>query len=112
MSATAASTSEIRTTATALIAAALPGFEALLQEAIAAVRQKVLVDGKISASQLEIEQHAAHGLSWLATYVMALREMKAYGERLQARIATARPRILPSASAPANMPRRSLAASR
>jgi (2S)-methylsuccinyl-CoA dehydrogenase len=84
MRATAASTSEIRTTATALIAAALPGFEALLQEAIAAVRQKVLVDGKISASQLEIEQHAAHGLSWLATYVMALREMKAYGERLQA----------------------------
>jgi (2S)-methylsuccinyl-CoA dehydrogenase len=30
-------------TATALIAAALPGFETLLQEAIAAVRQKVLV---------------------------------------------------------------------
>ncbi|MCP4561529.1 MAG: acyl-CoA dehydrogenase [Bosea sp.] len=70
--------------AVALIAAALPGFEALLEEAVAAVRQKVLVDGRISSAKLEQEQHAAHGLSWLATYVMALRELKAYGERLQA----------------------------
>lgn len=70
--------------AVALIAAALPGFETLLEEAIAAVRQKVLVDGRISSARLEQEQHAAHGLSWLATYLMALRELKAYGERLQA----------------------------
>lgn len=70
--------------AVALIAAALPGFEVLLEEAVAAVRQKVLVDGRISSAKLEQEQHAAHGLSWLATYVMALRELKAYGERLQA----------------------------
>jgi (2S)-methylsuccinyl-CoA dehydrogenase len=70
--------------AVALIAAALPGFETLLEEAVAAVRQKVLVDGRISSARLEQEQHAAHGLSWLATYVMALRELKAYGERLQA----------------------------
>ena len=69
--------------AVALIAAALPDFETLLEEAIAAVRQKVLVDGRISSAKLEHEQHAAHGLSWLATYVMALRELKAYGERLQ-----------------------------
>ncbi len=70
--------------AVALIAAALPGFETLLEEAIAAVRQKVLVDGRVSSARLEQEQHAAHGLSWLATYVMGLRELKAYGERLQA----------------------------
>lgn len=70
--------------AVALIAAALPGFEALLEEAVAAVRQKVLVDGRISSARLEQEQHAAHGLSWLATYVIGLRELKAYGERLQA----------------------------
>jgi (2S)-methylsuccinyl-CoA dehydrogenase len=70
--------------AVALIAAALPGFEALLEEAVAAVRQKVLVEGRISSARLEQEQHAAHGLSWLATYVMALRELKAYGGRLQA----------------------------
>ncbi|WP_186418024.1 acyl-CoA dehydrogenase family protein [Bosea sp. CS1GBMeth4] len=69
--------------AVALIAAALPGFEALLEEAVAAVRRKVLVDGRISSAKLEQEQHAAHGLAWLATYVMALRELAAYGERLQ-----------------------------
>jgi (2S)-methylsuccinyl-CoA dehydrogenase len=84
MSANAARSPEMPRTAVALIGAALPGFETLLDEAVAAVRQKVLVDGKISSAKLEAEQHAAHGLSWLATYVMALREMKAYGERLQA----------------------------
>lgn len=66
-----------------LIGAALPGFETLLEQAVASVRQKVLVDGRISGAKLEQEQHAAHGLSWLATYVMALRQLKAYGERLQ-----------------------------
>lgn len=84
MNANAARSSEANSSAVDLIAAALPGFEALLEQAIAAVRQKVLVDGKVSSAALEREQHAAHGLSWLATYVMALREMKAYGERLQA----------------------------
>ncbi len=84
MSANVARNSEAPGSAVDLIGAALPGFETLLDQAIAAVRQKVLVDGKISSSRLEAEQHAAHGLSWLATYVMALREMKAYGERLQA----------------------------
>ncbi len=68
--------------ATALIAAALPGFETLLQNAVAAVRGRVTVEGKISSARLEAQQHAAHGLAWLATYVMALRELKAYGERL------------------------------
>ncbi|PZU92420.1 MAG: acyl-CoA dehydrogenase [Chelatococcus sp.] len=69
--------------ATGLIAAALPAFETLLDTAVASVRARVLVDGRISSARLEAEQHAAHGLSWLATYVMALRELKAYGERLQ-----------------------------
>ncbi|WP_324133618.1 acyl-CoA dehydrogenase family protein [Bosea sp. (in: a-proteobacteria)] len=68
--------------ATALIAAALPGCETLLQNAVAAVRAGVTVEGKISSARLEAQQHAAHGLAWLATYVMALRELKAYGERL------------------------------
>ncbi|HEY5796803.1 MAG TPA: acyl-CoA dehydrogenase family protein [Bosea sp. (in: a-proteobacteria)] len=80
----AAAPSRTPASAVDLIAAALPGFETLLQEAIAAVRQKVTADGRISSALLEAEQHAAHGLSWLATYVMALRELKAYGERLAA----------------------------
>ncbi len=84
MNANMAAKAENRTSAIALIAAALPGFETLFKEAVAAVRQKVLVDGRISSARLEAEQHAAHGLSWLATYVTALRELKAYGERLEA----------------------------
>lgn len=84
MSAEAALKPASQSTAVALIAAALPGFEALLEEAVAAVRQKVTSDGKVSSAKFEAEQHVAHGLSWLATYVMALREMKAYGERLLA----------------------------
>lgn len=84
MSANAALHRDAPATAVALIGAALPGFETLLDQAVASVRQKVLADGKISAARLEAEQHAAHGLAWLATYVMALRELKAYGERLQA----------------------------
>ena len=70
--------------AMALIADALPGFETLLQHAVATVRDRVMVDGRISSAKLEAQQHAAHGLAWLATYVMALRELKAYGERLAA----------------------------
>ncbi len=69
--------------ATALISAALPGFETLLDEAVAAVRRKVLDEGRISSARLEQEQHAAHGLAWLATYVTALRELAAYGARLK-----------------------------
>lgn len=84
MNANMAAKAETRANAIELIAAALPGFETLLQEAVAAVRQKVLLDGRISSARLEAEQHAAHGLSWLATYVTALRELKAYGERLEA----------------------------
>lgn len=83
MSANAALQPDSRASAVELVAAALPGFEALLEAAIAAVRSKVEVEGRISSARLEAEQHAAHGLSWLATYVAALRELKAYGERLQ-----------------------------
>ena len=84
MSANAALRTTTQASAIELIGAALPGFETLLEQAVAAVRQKVVVEGRVSAAKLEQEQHAAHGLSWLATYVMALRELKAYGERLQA----------------------------
>ncbi len=84
MSANAALRTATQASAIELIGAALPGFETLLEQAVAAVRQKVVVEGRVSAAKLEQEQHAAHGLSWLATYVMALRELKAYGERLQA----------------------------
>ena len=84
MNANTAAKAEHRADAVELIAAALPGLDTLFKQAVAAVRQKVLVDGRISSARLEAEQHAAHGLSWLATYVTALRELAAYGERLRA----------------------------
>jgi (2S)-methylsuccinyl-CoA dehydrogenase len=62
--------------------AALAEIEALQLEATAAVRRTVSADGALSAELIEREQHAAHGLAWLATYVQAIREMLAYRERL------------------------------
>ena len=84
MSAEAAARIDTSETTLDLLAAAVPALETLLNEAIASVRQRVTIDGRVSSSKLEAEQHAAHGLSWLATYVVALRELHAYGARLQA----------------------------
>ncbi|WP_460449799.1 acyl-CoA dehydrogenase family protein [Alsobacter sp. SYSU BS001988] len=62
-------------------ASALAGLTA---DAVNAVRARVTDDGRISAALLEREQHAAHGLAWLATYAEAVRELAAYGRLLQA----------------------------
>jgi (2S)-methylsuccinyl-CoA dehydrogenase len=62
-------------------ASALAGLTA---DAINAVRARVTADGRISNALLEQEQHAAHGLAWLATYAEAVRELAAYGRLLQA----------------------------
>ncbi|MBC7137827.1 MAG: acyl-CoA dehydrogenase family protein [Defluviimonas sp.] len=67
-----------------LTAAALPEVEALLAEAIPALRAAVTVDGRVSGAALEADQFAAHALSWLATYVESLRQMNAWATRLQA----------------------------
>jgi (2S)-methylsuccinyl-CoA dehydrogenase len=63
-------------------AAALPEVESLLAKAIAGLRATLSVGGRISAAALEEHQFAAHGLSWLATYVEALRQMQAWATRL------------------------------
>ncbi|GJE55064.1 acyl-CoA dehydrogenase family protein [Methylobacterium thuringiense] len=56
----------------------------LVAEATARVRKLVLTpEGKVDAAKLEAEQHAAHGLAWLATYGEAVRELAGYAERLQ-----------------------------
>jgi (2S)-methylsuccinyl-CoA dehydrogenase len=54
----------------------------LLAEATRRVRIKVTADGRLASDRLEAEQHAVHGLAWLATYAAALSELAAYGERL------------------------------
>jgi (2S)-methylsuccinyl-CoA dehydrogenase len=57
--------------------------EGLMECAVATVRERVSSDGKLSAAGIEAEQHAAHGLAWLATYVEAIKEMAAYAERMR-----------------------------
>ena len=56
----------------------------LLDKARAAVRQMVVAEGRVSGALLEENQTAAHALSWLATYVEALRQMHGWAERLEA----------------------------
>jgi len=51
--------------------------EQILQSAKAAVRKMVE-----DAGDLDRCQHAAHGLSWLATYVEAMRQLRGWAERL------------------------------
>ena len=57
--------------------------EALLADAIRAVRKRVVLEGRISAGLLDREQRATHGLAWFATYVEAVRQLAAYAARLQ-----------------------------
>ncbi|GAA0250411.1 (2S)-methylsuccinyl-CoA dehydrogenase [Methylorubrum aminovorans] len=68
----------------ALAKDAAAGAKALVAEATARVKARVMgPEGKLDAGALEREQHAAHGLSWLATYGEAVRELAGYAERLQ-----------------------------
>ncbi len=68
----------------ALTGAAIDPANALLEVAKTRLREEFFVDGRISATLIEENQTAAHGLAWLATYVEALREMHGWAERLQA----------------------------
>src|SRR5580692_4805481 len=54
-----------------------------MDRALDAMRDRVSENGKLSAGKIETEQHAVHGLAWLATYVEAVKEMAAYATRMQ-----------------------------
>ena len=56
--------------------------DALLADAVAKVRERVVVAGKPDARLFDHEQRATHGLAWLATYVEAVRQLAAYTERM------------------------------
>ncbi len=58
--------------------------EAVFEQAKSSVREIVTKDGRVSGGLIEEHQNAAHGLSWIATYVEALRQMHKWAERLQA----------------------------
>ena len=62
--------------------AATAAVEAVLADATLKVRERVSIEGRTVARMLDREQRAAHGLSWLATYVEAVRQLTAYTERM------------------------------
>ena len=63
---------------------ATSAMEALLADATRAISARVTEGGRISGKLLDREQRAAHGLSWFATYVQAIRQLGAYAERMTA----------------------------
>ncbi|MDV4168752.1 acyl-CoA dehydrogenase family protein [Rhodovulum sp. FJ3] len=66
----------------ALTAAAVAPTETVLNTAIERLRAIVTVDGRVSGGKVEENQHAAHGLAWLATYVESLRQMNKWAAKL------------------------------
>jgi len=65
-----------------LAQAATGALDALLDEAVRKIRDKVVVDGEVVGRIFDREQRATHGLAWLATYVEAVRQLTAYAERM------------------------------
>jgi (2S)-methylsuccinyl-CoA dehydrogenase len=64
--------------------AAVDAADGLFADARRAVAERVTDDGRHGGRVFDREQRAAHGLAWIATYVEALRQLAAYGERLTA----------------------------
>jgi len=63
-------------------AEAVHATEATLAKATARVREMVVEDGRVSGTLIEVNQTAAHGLAWFATYVESLRQMQKWAETL------------------------------
>ncbi|HZQ11759.1 MAG TPA: acyl-CoA dehydrogenase family protein [Pseudolabrys sp.] len=61
---------------------AVAAAEALLGDAVAKVRERVLVEGHVLARLFDREQRATHGLAWFATYAEAVRQLASYAERM------------------------------
>jgi (2S)-methylsuccinyl-CoA dehydrogenase len=61
---------------------AVASADALLADATAKVRGRVVVEGHAVSRLLDREQHAVHGLAWLATYTEAVRQLAGYAQRL------------------------------
>src|ERR1043166_8806613 len=54
----------------------------LYGQAKARIGAKVTAERKLSTHLIDREQHAVHGLAWLATYGAVLRELSNYANRL------------------------------
>ena len=65
-----------------LLEAAAEAAGSLSASATEAVKAKVTANGKIDNAALENEQHAAHGLAWIATYAESIRQLADYAKRM------------------------------
>jgi len=65
-----------------LLDAAAEAAGALRASATEGVKAKVASGGKIDNDALEREEHAAHGLSWIATYAEGIRQLADYAKRM------------------------------
>ena len=61
---------------------ALESADILLGKIKDSVSGRVVRDGRVDSKLIDANQFAAHGLSWAATYVEALRQMLGWGQRL------------------------------
>jgi (2S)-methylsuccinyl-CoA dehydrogenase len=61
---------------------AVAAADAILADATAKVRERVVVEGQTVGRLVDREQRATHGLAWIATYVEALRQLASYAERM------------------------------
>jgi (2S)-methylsuccinyl-CoA dehydrogenase len=61
---------------------AVAAADAVLADALAKVRECVVVEGQTVGRLVDREQRATHGLAWIATYVEALRQLAAYAKRM------------------------------
>jgi len=67
-----------------LASGASAALDALLGDAMAKVRERVVAEGRVAGDLFDREQRATHGLAWFATYVEAVRQLAAYGARMAA----------------------------
>ena len=65
-----------------LCSVALTDVEHILNIGHDSVRDKLIINGKISNQALETEQFMAHGFAWLAIYIEALKQILDWEERL------------------------------
>src|SRR5262249_60757439 len=66
----------------ALVRGAAEAVDALLSDAKAKVRARVVVEGRAIDRLIDREQRATHGLAWIATYVEAVRQFRSYAIRM------------------------------
>ncbi|MAI89928.1 acyl-CoA dehydrogenase family protein [Ponticaulis sp.] len=61
---------------------AVKAADLFVAEAKTALNALVSTDGRIDRKKMDIEQHAAHGFGWVATYAETLRETESWARRL------------------------------